>query len=83
MSKDSDTIDEVLQTVRIAAAHHRELVELAVDEGFDVAAQIQDAGDVLDVAIVLAYLDGARAFDLWRASGLPVRYVTALTSGSL
>ncbi len=76
-------LDETLQVVRIAAAHHRELVELAVDEGFDVATAIGDAGDILDVAIVIAYWEGARAFDLWRASGLPLRYVAALTSGTL
>lgn len=79
----SETLDEVLQTVRIAAAHHRDLIELAVDDRIELVSAIQDAGDVLDVALVIAYLDGAKIFDLWKAARLPVGYVAALTSGTL
>lgn len=79
----SAVLEDAMQAVRIAAAHHREIVELAVDDGFEMGPQILDAGDVLDVAIVLAYLAGSKIFDLWKASRLPVRYVNALTAGVL
>jgi NO-binding membrane sensor protein with MHYT domain len=76
-------LDETMMAVRIAAAHHREIVELAVDEGFEMAEVIADAGDILDVAIVLAHFEGARIYDLWKASRLPVGYVNALVNGCL
>jgi hypothetical protein len=76
--------DEALQIVRIAAAHHTEMVELAAETSSSRMADVLlDAGDNLDIAIVLAHDEGASLFDLWRASRLPVGYVAALTSGSL
>lgn len=75
--------EDILATIRIAAAHHRELVELATDEGSEYADALLDAGDCLDVALVLAYLEGATLFELWGASKLPVGYLAGLTSGNL
>ena len=73
--------DDYLQVVRIAAAHHKEIVELAVSDRIDMSADIVDAGDQLDVAIVLAHLEGASLMDLWKATKLDVKYLAALTTG--
>lgn len=73
--------EDAIHAVRIAAAHHLELVELAQAEQVDLASAILDAGDVLDLAMVIATGEGARLFDVVNAAGLPLRYVAALTSG--
>lgn len=75
--------EDAIHAVRIAAAHHLELVELAQAEAVDLTSAILDAGDVLDVALVLAFDRGVKIFELWRAAKLPVRYIAALTSGAV
>lgn len=76
--------DDALQAVGIAAAHHLELVELATElSGHDMSVAMLDAGDNLDVAIVIASSEGATLFEIWRAAKLPVGYIAALVTGSL
>lgn len=83
MKKQSKELQGALQVVRITAAHHLELVELAQEGTVDVTAAIVDAGDCLDIALIIAYAEGANTFELCRASDLPLRYVLDLTSGTL
>jgi hypothetical protein len=74
---------EALAAVRVAAAHHRELIELAQSSDQDFSVAILDAGDCLDVALVLAHQSGAVLFELWGASKLPVQYLNGLINGIL
>jgi hypothetical protein len=74
--------EEYLQILRIAAAHYREIRELASAEHPDDRSQeLLDAGDQLDVAIVLAHQNGANLMALWSATRLDVQYLAALTTG--
>jgi hypothetical protein len=60
------------------------VVELAVEQrDVDMTEPIADAGDNLDVAIMLAYAEGADLLDLKVATKLPVEYLVRLTNGSL
>lgn len=77
------TKEDALSAARIASAHHQEIAELAVAESSDGTTDtLLDAGDSLDVAVVMAHSEGASLFELWKATKLPVGYLAALTNGA-
>lgn len=71
---------DALQVAGIRAAHHRELVELAVEQDYDMADTLLDAGNSLDEAIKLAHSEGASLYEMWSATKLPVIYLVAATT---
>jgi hypothetical protein len=79
------TKEDALAALRIASAHHEEIAELCTAEkDVDLTDTLLDAGDQMDMAIMVAYGEGAKLLELRRsAKHLSIRYLADLTEGVL